>query len=94
MITGTEEAIGHSLFQVYPNPVSGNSELTVEIRSHGKAVVSLLDVNGKEAKSILDRSIDNEGYKNTFTIADLPNGIYFLRLTLNGKVYHRQISKL
>lgn len=94
VITGTEEAIGHSLFQVYPNPVSGNSELTVEIRSYGKAIVSLLDVNGKEAKSILDRSIDNEGYKNTFTIADLPNGIYFLRLTLNGKVYHRKISKL
>jgi hypothetical protein len=94
VITGTEEAIGHSLFQVYPNPVSGNSELTVEIRSYGKAIVSLLDVNGKEAKSILDQSIDNEGYKNTFTIADLPNGIYFLRLTLNGKVYHRKISKL
>ena len=94
VITGTEELAGHSLFQVYPNPVSGNSEVTLEIRSYGKAIVSMLDVSGKEVKSIPEQSIDSEAYKTTFSIADLPKGIYFLRLTLNGKVYHRKMSKL
>lgn len=94
VVTGIEEVAGSSWFKVYPNPVSGNSEVTVEIRSYGQAALSLLDVTGREVKSILKGSIDNEGFTNTLTLADLPKGTYFLRLSLNGKVYHRKVSRL
>jgi hypothetical protein len=94
VITGMEEIEGATIFQVYPNPVSDNSEVTIEIHSHGKAVLTLLDVNGRETQSMLNQSIGSEGYRNSFSMADLPKGMYFLQLTLNGKVYHRKISKL
>lgn len=92
-VTAIESIQDLSVFKVYPNPIQPQSEVTVEINSSGKAVLILLNVNGKEIKSILNERLGSEGYKNTISLSDLPKGMYFLQLSLNGKIIHRKISK-
>jgi hypothetical protein len=93
VVTAIEKPLNSSIFKVYPNPVSQSSEITVEIHSQGKATLRLLDVNGKQVLSILDKSLGVGGYKDTVSLANLSKGLYILQLSLNGKMTHHKISK-
>lgn len=93
VVTAIENSLDASVFNVYPNPVSGRSEVTVEIHSSGKAALSLLDVSGKEVLNILNQSLGQEGYKSILSLSGLPKGVYFLQLFLDGQVMHRKILR-
>jgi hypothetical protein len=91
VITGVEDPLGTSTFKVYPNPVQSASEVTVEIHAPGKAILRLLDVDGKELNVLLNQVLGSEGYKNTINLDNCPKGMYFLELSINEKIVHRKV---
>jgi hypothetical protein len=91
VITGVEDPLGTSTFKVYPNPVQSASEVTVEIHAPGKAILRLLDVDGKELNVLLNQVLGSEGYKNTINLGNCPKGMYFLELSINEKIVHRKV---
>ena len=81
------------VFKVYPNPVAAKGEFAIEIRGSGKAILCLKDANGREIKKIFERVLTEE-YRDTISVGNIPKGIYFLQLSLNGRIINRKLLTL
>ena len=77
-------------FSVFPNPTSG--DLTIKTSDYkGSVLVELYNVNGQKVGNEQRQVIDNQGIIKLST-ANLPNGIYSLRLTNNGFSEHKMVE--
>ncbi|MFC2117928.1 T9SS type A sorting domain-containing protein [Bacteroidota bacterium] len=71
----------NSLSQNYPNPFSGNTEITYRISTSSDVVLEIFDVTGKKVMSV------DEGYRNSglhkidLNLSDLNKGVYYYTLT-------------
>jgi hypothetical protein len=87
-----EKEIGDELFNVYPNPTSGDLTVAFNPKNEKKGFVTLYDVVGK---TVFNSSINNmKSGINLFELKmnRLPQGIYFLSLALeNSKVQVKKI---
>jgi hypothetical protein len=81
-------ALGASL----PNPF--NNELTVNINAIGNttATVTLMDMIGKVHHSSIETLTAGSNSINLLT-TDMPNGIYFIRVTANGETFTQKVIK-
>src|SRR5690606_26676946 len=71
---------------VYPNPA--RQYVTVDIEKIKKnASISMYDIHGREVKNI-----ETNQAKTTIDISDLPNGVYMMRLNLDGVIYTKRWS--
>jgi uncharacterized delta-60 repeat protein len=77
-----------SAFTVYPNPVSGQLNIDLNNESSVNAVVTILDVLGKQVYNAIHNDINM-----TIDMSGYNNGIYFLRLQSSGNVYTKKIIK-
>ena len=77
----TSYPLYNSLLKVYPNPTSGVFNL--ELISKGTSDRVQIIIYSIQGEEILMKTM-NENMKQEFTIADRPNGIYFIRL-ISGK---------
>jgi hypothetical protein len=71
---------------VYPNPT--NSKFTIEFfcRNSGNLKLNLISSAGQTVKLLIDKKTSN-GQKNfSFDTTNLPEGIYFLQIELDGKL--------
>ena len=77
-----------SVFMVYPNPVSGKLTINAENLNLANATITITNVLGKQmynaVHSTTNLQVDMAGYAN---------GIYFVKLQANGKVFTQKIIK-
>lgn len=72
-------------FEIYPNPVSDN--LSISFNKINKVnSIEILDVAGKLIENF-------NGYVNQVNVGNMPNGIYFIRLTVGGKTGIKKFIK-
>lgn len=75
---------------IYPNPTNGqfsirydevnnNSESEISSESRKDYSIKIIDVSGKEVKSLSIRNITLP-YENNFDLRELPRGVYFLQI--------------
>lgn len=74
--------VGRSAFALYPNPASG--QVTVDAPAAGW--VAVLDQSGRV---VLRREVS--GGRTPLSVADLPAGAYFVRLTTGGETQVRKL---
>lgn len=86
-----EEVRGFHAFSTWPNPTSGN--LNVELRGFQGEEISLelTDLQGRILQS--QNSLPGEHWQSELDLNHLPNGMYFLRVVSEGKVYTKQVLK-
>jgi len=70
-------------FTVYPNPATNDLYINVTGANADKAYVSIADITGRVVKN-------TTVLQGRISISDLQNGIYFVRLNVNGTVYATQ----
>ncbi|MBS1778327.1 MAG: DUF4394 domain-containing protein [Bacteroidetes bacterium] len=70
-------------FTVYPNPATNDLYINVTGANADKAYVSIADITGRVVKN-------TTVLQGRISISDLQNGIYFVRLNVNGTVYETQ----
>jgi hypothetical protein len=85
---GMETLADGSSFAAYPNPVSDKLVVTLQNQKHN-AFIQLCDLTGSIIKSVAVAELTNE-----LNFADLPSGIYFLRLASGDAIYTKRIVKL
>lgn len=88
--------LGNTKMKLYPNPVMQTSVLEYELAETGRTEITVIDFTGKQlhhlysgvkARGKHQLSINSNG----FNIKNLPNGMYLLQITTNGK---RNVQKL
>jgi subtilisin family serine protease len=77
-----EEKIENTL-SVYPNPFSNSTSIKYDFENSGNGEIKIFNLLGKEVKSI---SLENSSGEFILNRETLSSGIYFCRLTLNGKI--------
>ncbi len=81
-----------SNFTVYPNPSSGNTTIHVFIPESKQAKIEVLDIYGRTVSVLADGQIASGEQDFTFSPSgDLSDGIYFVRLTIDGQVFTRKL---
>jgi hypothetical protein len=81
-----------SLGTTLPNPF--NNELTINIQTNMNAVatVSVIDMIGK-VHYVSNEVLPVGNHQLTVATTDMPNGIYFVRVTANGETYTQKVVK-
>ena len=76
---------------VFPNPASSKVTLSFNAITEGDLSVRLMDMTGKAVRlqTVLARSGTNE---LTLDVADLPAGLYLVRMELNGEIVTRRLD--
>lgn len=78
--------------QVYPQPSSNIVFLIYNVNENSTSTLKLKDVTGKELKTIFENEKQTYGkYKAEIPVFDLPEGIYFVELKINGE---SRVSKI
>ena len=72
--------------RVYPNPVSTGS-IIVELENDQAASLNIFNQNGQ----LLRRHRTDSGQKVQLSVADLPNGIYYIQALQNERVYLQKL---
>ncbi len=79
--TGVSELADYNQMNIYPNPA--NDELYVELNKEINGLIEIYDVMGKK---MISKKINNE-IIHKIDLNSLPNGIHFVKVIDEGKVY-------
>ncbi|HEX7071246.1 MAG TPA: T9SS type A sorting domain-containing protein [Rhodothermales bacterium] len=83
MISGTDDPgrpEASVRLDVYPNPFAGEATVNLTLPNPVAARVSVFDARGREVAVLADRTIDGGTTRLFWNVADLPSGVYFVRL--------------
>ncbi|MCX2738927.1 T9SS type A sorting domain-containing protein [Pontibacter anaerobius] len=89
-VTFTEVA---SKVKAFPNPFSTNLTLDVAAENSGEVHISMANAIGRQ---IMERTVKVEEGFNTIYLnmnGDLPHGVYFIRVYLDGKMHQLKLLK-
>ena len=90
VVTGIENPVSKQVLEVFPNPVSLNERLTLQVNESGTSTIELIDVTGRVMKHVYDGEISIPFIKDIET-STLSRGLYFVRLSLEGKIVVHKI---
>lgn len=85
-VTGINKLVDGIGIGVYPNPVAGNSKVTISVRNKvsAEAVVSVVDMVGKTVMTTGMSVKANETSSEMISL-DLPAGVYTVKVVTGGK---------
>lgn len=70
--------------RLFPNPTEGNSSLRFELPEATNSDIALYDMMGRKIKQLHAGELFPGTHEFEVSTADLPNGIYLVRLSLDG----------
>ncbi|PHN03940.1 T9SS type A sorting domain-containing protein [Flavilitoribacter nigricans] len=80
--------------QLFPNPTSAFSRLSLELPAAGKVQLELLSVEGKHLRSVYQGQRPAGPWQVDLDLSAYPAGMYFARLQIDGKSALIRISKV
>jgi hypothetical protein len=80
--TSIDDQEGATRIAMYPNPFSNTITLMLD-GYFGEGIATVTDVHGKVIERVV---FDASGNTATLTMDDLENGVYFMRVAIDGKV--------
>ncbi len=69
----------------YPNPFSENTVIEFHLYENSNVQLEIYDFLGNQVTQLVDKNLNAGIYKTIFNAGDLPNGVYFSKLTVDGK---------
>lgn len=81
------EITGYNLYQNYPNPFNPVTKISYDLENNTDNFVTLkvFDVLGNESAVLINEKQRSGRYSVSFNGSSLASGVYFYRLTVNGK---------
>lgn len=73
------------LHQNYPNPFNPVTEISYSIKSQGNVTLSVFNTKGRLVSTLVDKKMPMGNHSVNFNVEGLNSGIYFYRLSLDGK---------
>jgi hypothetical protein len=94
--TGVEDERGvvlvdREMLESLPNPFSGSTTLRINAPRPSHARVSVVSAMGEEVARLLDERVEAGARDLLFDAEDLPAGLYFARMEMEGEVILRRL---
>lgn len=88
-----EELIDNkSNFIVYPNPTKGEFTIKYDLKKRADVLIDIVDINGVSLRTVVNIQGQHTGkYQVPVNLSDLPNGIYFVNLSNEGKLRTQKV---
>jgi N-acetyl-anhydromuramyl-L-alanine amidase AmpD len=93
-VTGITENQNPQTGSIYPNPVSGQAVLKLQMEKSGSCVLELVNTKGKRIKVFSPVQVNSGSNMINLDLTDLAQGLYFLRVITDDKVQLLKFSKL
>lgn len=74
----------YRLYSNYPNPFNPTTNITFQIPQKGHLIIKIYDVLGNEVSELINEEYEAGLYTTKFDATNLPSGIYFYNLIING----------
>jgi hypothetical protein len=74
----------YSLAQNYPNPFNPTTDIQYQLPIQGNVTLTIYNTTGQEVTTLIDGHQAAGSYQVTWDAGNLPSGVYFYRLTVNG----------
>ena len=76
----------YELHQNYPNPFNPETMISYSLQNNAQIKLKVFDVAGREVCDLVDQKQNKGLHQVSFNGSDLTSGIYFYRLSVDGKV--------
>ncbi|ACF14454.1 peptidase S8 and S53 subtilisin kexin sedolisin [Chloroherpeton thalassium ATCC 35110] len=84
--TENTKSYTYQLLQNYPNPFNPSTVIEFELQARAAVTLRVIDVLGREVKSILQQEKYSAGrHQTNFDAQQLPSGMYFYRLEIQSE---------
>lgn len=82
-----------SKINIFPNPANQEATINIQLKNDAVVAMDLIDVLGKQVTTILSERNLISGENHTYTLNrnNLKNGVYFVRLTVNGQTQLQRV---
>lgn len=77
---------------VFPNPVSDNARITIDLASRGDVEVALRDVTGRTVMSIYSNMAEAGTLQIPIHASTLPSGIYYVVVSVPGALMQKPMT--
>ncbi len=81
----------YRLGQNYPNPFNPTTVIPFEMREKGHVTIKIFDTLGREVRTLVDQKMPAGKHLVEFNARNLPSGVYYYRLSVNGKVMTKKM---
>ncbi len=78
------ELFGYKLYPAFPNPFNPSTTIRFDLASKGRILLRVFDILGREVRTIVDEERERGSYSEQFNAEDIPSGVYFYRLEVEG----------
>ncbi len=94
--TGVSEIENVTGINIYPNPYSGSTQISYVLNSKANALVEVYNVIGKKVETLVNATQAAGEYKYNFSAKEkgFDAGVYFVKITIDGKTITRKIVEL
>jgi PKD repeat protein len=89
---GANELIKDAGFSVYPNPFNTSASITYTLKGSSAVVLEAYNIMGEKVSSLV--SEHQYAGKYTYQFTNQPSGVYFIKLTIDGKTGVQKIIKM
>ena len=73
-----------TILSVFPNPFTRENNLHYAVQQTADVAIQLVDINGKLIRSLINNQLNAGLYTLQLDGSDLPKGVYFYRINVNG----------
>ncbi len=89
---GVDELENNLNFNIYPNPANENTVIDFSLISKQTVDLKVMDVVGREVATIFNGTLNTGDYKyNVNEQAKLAAGVYFIKLTVDNRVFTKKL---
>lgn len=92
--SGIKELINRADFRflnAYPNPFNDVTVIEYQLENNANVQMEIFDFMGNKVAELVNSNLNAGIYKTIFKAGDLPGGVYFNRLTVNGRTMTRKL---
>lgn len=80
-----------NVISVYPNPASGQFDVTLSLPASSSISIAVLDLVGRKVFESNPDGMISGSFKETISTSDIGKGAFMLRVTVDGKQYLRKL---
>ena len=80
------------LDQNYPNPIKNKTEIYFGLTKKSDVEISIYNLKGQLVETVIQSNFDPGYHSVNYTAGNLPNGIYFYKMSIDGVA--KEIKKM